>query len=220
MGIVKEVLDLGPKSAEVIEAWLVDPAEAMRRPVAVSEGFTLVIAALFVSGFTFIVTGLVWFATFFPETLRRQAGGNVDEKLSALFTLAGVQLLIGFCSIALVGLIVTVVARISGSGPRTGLFAKVIAVFSLEALSGIPMAVLVFCEDEALEIWMLIALGVLRLTEIGLVVVPLRVAGGLRGFRLAMAWGIGVPLPTAALVYVLSIMNWVLLAPSLVKGWD
>lgn len=220
MGIIKDILEVGPKAIEMVEAWVTDPIEAMRRSITVSEGFTLVIAALFISFFTFIVTGLVYFATLFPETFRKQAGGDVNEKVSALSTLAGAQLVTAFCSIVIVALLITVGARLAGSAPRTGLFAKILVIFSVEALAGVPMAVLIFCENTTLQHYMLGVLGALRLIEICLLIVPLRVAGGLRGFRLAFAWGVGVPLPTTMLIYVLSIMNWVMLGPNLVQGWD
>lgn len=220
MSLLKDVLELTPKAAEVVEKWITDPRESMRGSVAISEAFTLLICSLFVLSFTFILTGLLFFAVAYPEAFTRQAREDTQQKLAALFAVSGSLIFTTFISVIIISVFIATTARLAGATRSNDLLAKIVVVFCLEALIGIPMALGMFSENDTVQLLSLAVMSAVRLGEVILMIVPLKIAGGLRGIRLYIAWLVGVPGPIAVVVLVISLSNWFLLGPQLVQSWD
>ncbi|MDG2528141.1 hypothetical protein [Caulobacter endophyticus] len=220
MGTVKDIIDQAPKAFDVAATFFNNPREALRGPVKVGDALTLLAGALLTLTFTFILTGLIWFAVFYTSAFKEHMGEDLKEKITANFVIAGSLFFVEFFCALLTSLIITVVARLCGAIPGASLFAKVLLVFCLEALVGIPSAVCVFAEDISTQCAMIAVIAVIRIVEVTLLLAPLMIAGRLRGLRLVLAWGIGVPAPTAIIFFVITGMHWVVLAIVLVKSWD
>ncbi|USQ96525.1 hypothetical protein [Caulobacter sp. RL271] len=220
MGVTKDIIDQTPRAFDLAAAFSKAPLATLRGPVKLGDALTLLAGALLTLTFTFIVTGLIWFAVLYPDAFRGHMGEGLKEEITANFVIGGSLFFVEFFCALLTSVVITVVARLCGAASGASLFAKVLLVFCLEALVGIPSAVCVFAEEASTQSVMIAVIAVIRLVEVALLLAPLIIAGRLRGIRLALTWGIGVPAPTAIVFFVITGMHWVTLGPFLVKSWD
>jgi hypothetical protein len=218
MGIVVDIGAMAPKALSTWEEALFSPGTLLRRSVEPAEAFGFLVVSLGLMVALMAATSFGYLALFHAERLAWEASRDVDEKIKALFGIAGAWTVACLIAATLGSAWVSLVARTFGAVAAGAVFPKFLMIFGLEWLCAIPTALIVINHYGGWWSWA--ALIAVRLLELFCFVAIFRSCCAFSPVRTILATLLGAIPAVAVLVPVVHGMTVVLVGTAMIRTWD